>query len=76
MLCCALIMSACATTTQKDDLQQEKLAKLHYQIGIDALNKGLLPKAFDELMKSNSMRPNQAEVLDALAFAWLPTRRP
>jgi Tfp pilus assembly protein PilF len=64
-------ISACATTTQKEDEQQEKLAKLHYQIGIDALNKGRLPKAFDELMQSNSMRPKQAEVLDALAYAWL-----
>jgi Tfp pilus assembly protein PilF len=64
-------ISACATTTQKDDAQQEKLARLHYQIGIDALNKGMLPKAFDELMRSNSIRPNQPEVLDALAYAWL-----
>jgi Tfp pilus assembly protein PilF len=38
---------------------------------VDALNKGLLPKAFDELMKSNAMHRNQAEVLDALAYAWL-----
>jgi Tfp pilus assembly protein PilF len=71
VLCCTLAISACATTTQKEDDQQKKLAGLHYQIGVDALNKGLLPKAFDELMKSNSMRPNQAEVLDALAYAWL-----
>ena len=71
ILCCAVAISACATTTQKEDEQQEKLAKLHYQIGVDALNKGLLPKAFDELMTSNAMHPNQAEVLDALAYAWL-----
>ena len=70
-LCCALMLSACATTTQKDDDQQEKLAGIHYQIGVDALSKGLLPKAFDELMQSNSMHPNQPEVLDALAYAWL-----
>jgi type IV pilus assembly protein PilF len=71
VLCCALTMSACATTTQKEDDQQKKLAGLHYQLGVDALNKGLLPKAFDELMASNTMHPNQAEVLDALAYAWL-----
>jgi Tfp pilus assembly protein PilF len=70
-LCCSLAIVACATTTQKEDDQQEKLARLHYQIGVDALNKGLLPKAFDELMKSNAMHHNQAEVLDALAYAWL-----
>lgn len=71
IFCCAVAVSACATTTQKEDDQQEKLAKLHYQIGIDALNKGMLPKAFDELMRSNKIHPNQAEVLDALAYAWL-----
>ncbi len=70
-LCCSLALSACATTTQKEDEQQEKLARLHYQIGVDALQKGLLPKAFDELMTSDNMRPNQADVLDALAYAWL-----
>lgn len=71
ILCCAVTISACATTTQKEDEQQETLAKLHYQIGIDALNKGVLPKAFGELMKSNSIHPNQPDVLDALAYAWL-----
>ena len=70
-LCCSLAIVACATTTQQEEEKQEKLAGLHYQIGVDALNKGMLPKAFDELMTSNSMRPNQAEVLDKLAFAWL-----
>jgi Tfp pilus assembly protein PilF len=70
-LYCALALSACATTIQKEVGQREKLAKLHYQIGVDALNKGLLPKAFDELIKSNAMHRNQAEVLDALAYAWL-----
>ncbi len=66
-----MAIGSCATTTQKEDSQQEKLAGLHYRIGVDALQKDLLPKAFDELMTSNTMRPNQAEVLDALAYAWL-----
>ena len=70
-ICCALIISGCAGTTQKEDDQQDKLASLHYQIGVDALNKGKLPKAFDELITSDTMRPNQPEVLDALAYAWL-----
>lgn len=70
-LYCALALCACATSTQKEVRQKEELAKLHYQIGIDALHKGNLPKAFDELMTSNAAHPNQAEVLDALAYAWL-----
>ncbi|MDX8396756.1 MAG: hypothetical protein R8K49_00390 [Mariprofundaceae bacterium] len=52
------------------DLQQAKLAKIHYQIGLDALHKNRLPKAFEELMLSNKQLPGQIEVLDALAYAW------
>jgi len=67
-------MAACATTPRStmDADTQEKLAHIHYQLGIDALGKeGMLPKAFDELMKSNTIQPNQPHVLDALAYAWL-----
>ncbi|MDQ6992217.1 MAG: hypothetical protein Q9M31_01985 [Mariprofundus sp.] len=65
------VLTACATTTPKEDQRLHKLAKLHYQIGVDALSKGLLPKAFEDLMESNEILPNQPEVLDALAYAWL-----
>ena len=67
----ALAMTGCTSSNHKQPEQQEKLAKLHYQLGVDALRKGMLPKAFDELMQSNSLNPNQPEVLDALAYAWL-----
>jgi len=50
---------------------QHKLAHLHYQLGVDALSKNMLPKAFKELMESDSIHPDQPEVLDALAYAWL-----
>jgi len=68
-----LSMTACATNSKVDSPEkQEKLANIHYQLGVDALGKqGMLPKAFDELMKSNEILPNQPEVLDALAYAWL-----
>ena len=66
----ALMFSGCAGN-QKQAEQNEKLAELHFQIGVDALSKGMLPKAFDELMQSNALHPNQPEVLDALAYAWL-----
>jgi len=76
---CILILSisitACASSNQRqplDDNKLQKLAHIHYQLGVDALGKaGMLPKAFDELMKSNNMLPNQPHVLDALAYAWL-----
>ncbi len=65
----ALLLAGCYST-QKDSGQEEKIARIHYQIAIDALNKGLLPKAFDELMLSDSLLPNQPEVQDAFAYAW------
>ncbi len=66
-------LTACATAGKVDHAdKQAKLANIHYQLGIDALGKqGMLPKAFDELMKSNEILPNRPEVLDALAYAWL-----
>jgi len=66
-------LTACATAGKVDHAdKQAKLANIHYQLGIDALGKqGMLPKAFDELMKSNKILPNRPEVLDALAYAWL-----
>jgi len=67
-----LLLSACAANNTKDVEKQEKLAHIHYQLGIDALGKaGMLPKAFDELIQSNELLPNQPQVLDALAYAWL-----
>jgi len=68
-----ITLTACATASKVDDAdKQAKLANIHYQLGVDALGKqGMLPKAFDELMKSNDIQPNRPEVLDALAYAWL-----
>jgi len=63
--------SGCAGT-QKQTEHDERLAETHYKLGLDALGKeGMLPKAFEELMKSDALRPNQPEVLDALAYAYL-----
>jgi len=65
-------LTACASNPAKHEVDKEKLAHIHYQLAIDALGKeGMLPKAFDELMQSNALHPNQPEVLDALAYAWL-----
>jgi len=67
----ALLLASCATSTV-DLEKQARLANIHYQLGMDALSKqGMLPKAFHELMKSDELLPDQAAVLDALAYAWL-----
>jgi len=49
---------------------QAKRVNLHYQLGVDALRKGNLPKAFDELLHAKRMAPNRSDVLDALGYAW------
>jgi Tfp pilus assembly protein PilF len=67
MICCALL-SACQTPAVEQKVDTG--AKLQYEIGVDALRNGDLPKAFDALMKSDKMRPNQPNVLDALGVAW------
>jgi len=70
LLASLLLLAACQATAKHDPEQRAKLAKLHYQIGLNALQHNQLPKAFDELMQSNELQPNQPEVLDALAYAW------
>ena len=67
LLCCALL-TGCQTPAKEHKLDVG--AKLHYEIGVNALRHGMLPKAFQELMLSNKMRPNQPDVLDALGVAW------
>jgi len=76
MLIAALILAtltACSTAVNIDDPdKQARLANIHYRLGVDALGKrGMLPKAFQELMRSNEILPDQPQVLDALAYAWL-----
>lgn len=70
LILCALLLAGCQSNNKVDNEKQIKRAKLHYQIGLDALHKNQLPKAFEELMLAEDMNPNQANVLDALAYAW------
>jgi len=65
-----LLLGGCAGTPSPNHQQLEKQADIHFRLGVDALQKGALPKAFEELMLSDKLRPNQPEVLDALAYAW------
>jgi len=63
-----LWLTACQSTGHH--LSPAKSAKIHFQLGINALYSGDLPKAFEELMRSNKILPKQPDVLDALAYAW------
>ena len=67
----ALLLSGCQSAASKAyDENEIKRAKSHYNLGLDAINKNQLPKAFDELMQSDAINPNQPEVLDLLAYSW------
>lgn len=72
VLLTALLLAGCQSNSNRQLLDDKKLkrADIHYQIGLDALYKNQLPKAFDELMKSEAIDPNRPEVLDALGYAW------
>ena len=70
----ALLLSGCQSAASKAyDENEIKRAKSHYNLGLDAINKNQLPKAFDELMQSDAINPNQPEVLDLLAYSWYQT---
>lgn len=71
LIICALLLVGCQSNANKVDQEKQlKRAKLHYQIGLDALHKNQLPKAFEELMLAEEIDPNQPEVLALLAHAW------
>ncbi len=64
-------LSACQSDASKRlDEDATKRAHLHYQLGLDALHKGTVPKAFEELYISDKIKPNQPDTLDAIAYAW------
>ena len=67
----SLTLAGCQTQAEKRlDDNADKRAKLHYQLGLDALHKGLTPKAFEELYISDKIKPNNPDTLDAIAYAW------
>ncbi|HKI61465.1 MAG TPA: tetratricopeptide repeat protein [Mariprofundaceae bacterium] len=69
LICLCLALAACGSNKHVNEKNQ-KISRIHYELGIDALNKGLLPKAFKELIEADKSMPNQAKVEDALAYAW------
>ncbi len=71
IIVCMNLLTSCQTTGSKVDSElKSKQAKIHYQIGLDSLQRGQLPKAFDELMQSNELEPNRVKTLETLAYAW------
>ncbi len=65
-----ILLSGCSASNKPSDEDQIKRAKLHYQLGLDALYKNQLPKAFEEFMLAEEIDPKQSDVLDALGYAW------
>ena len=71
LIATVLSLSACQSDASKRlDEDATKRAHLHYQLGLDALHKGTVPKAFEELYISDEIKPNQPDTLDAIAYAW------
>ena len=71
LIASTLLLTGCQSAASKAyDENQVKKAKVHYQLGLDALSKNQLPKAFEELMLSDKINPNQPETLSLLAYSW------
>jgi len=68
----SLLLGACAGNRPVPDSPEVRVKKVesHYRLGLDALEKNNLPKAFDELLIAEQLGPGHAEVLDALGYAW------
>jgi len=67
----ALSLSACAGKQNKStEKGTPKQVESHYLLGLDALNKNNLPKAFDELLHAERLNPRRTDILDALGVAW------
>jgi len=66
-----LMLASC--TTVRPELSPERKAQsagIHYQIGIEALRKQQLPKAFLELQTALDLAPDRSDILDAMGLAW------
>jgi type IV pilus biogenesis/stability protein PilW len=71
LLAAVCLITACATNPQRPGEEStDKQVESHYLLGLDALEKNNLPKAFEELLHAEKLDPNRADVLDALGYAW------
>jgi len=72
LLLCLGILAGCQSAPMRTAPdKQAKSAELHFRLGIDALSKNNMPKAFDELLRAESLAPDRADILDALGIAWI-----
>ncbi len=55
----------------EDSEQTAKRADIHYKLGVDAIRRGNLPKAFDELMTAEKLDPQRADIQAMLGYAWM-----
>jgi len=66
------MLAGCQTTARHEVPDaRAKSAEMHFRLGIDALNKNNLPKAFTELLHAEKLAPERADILDALGIAWI-----
>ncbi|MDX8383379.1 MAG: tetratricopeptide repeat protein [Ghiorsea sp.] len=71
LICLLLSITSCQSTANKKvEEDNTKRAVFHYRLGIDALHKGILPRAFEELLLSDKINPDQPNTLDAIGHAW------
>ena len=71
LLFITVILSACSNMNPSVSPERQAMrVDIHYQLGIDALKRRNLPKAFEELLRAKSIAPDRSDVLDALAYAW------
>jgi len=71
LLATALFTAGCANkpSPNREDATAKQIES-HYRLGLDALEKNNLPKAFEELLHAEKLGPRRADVLDALGYAW------
>lgn len=72
LILCLSLIAGCQTAARHEDTsKQDKSAEVHFKLGIDAMNKNNMPKAFDELLQAERLAPARADILDALGIAWI-----
>jgi len=71
LLLTAAVFTACANKPSPavEDARTKQIES-HYRLGLDALEKNNLPKAFEELLRAEKLGPRHADVLAALGYAW------
>ncbi len=77
LLLCLAMLAGCQTAAKHEEAdRQAKSAELHFRLGIDALSKNNMPKAFAELLHAEKLAPGRADILDALGIAWIKRGQP